>query len=42
VAKPAIGPTWGLHADDVNLVLGNLVDDVAAEETASSQSQQRA
>lgn len=34
VVKPMLGPTWGLHADDVNLALGNLVNDVAAEETA--------
>lgn len=28
------GPAWGYHADDVNLVLGNLVADVATEEAA--------
>jgi hypothetical protein len=27
-----LGPTWGLHLDDVNLALGNLVQDVAAQE----------
>jgi hypothetical protein len=30
----ALGPTWGYHADDVNLALGDLVRDVAGEETA--------
>ena len=34
VVTPVLGPTWGLHIDDVNLGLGNLVDDVRAEETA--------
>ena len=29
-----LGPTWGLHVDDVNLALGNLVQDVADEEAA--------
>ena len=38
VVKPMLGPTWGLHADDVNLALGNLVNDVTAEEAAYSQS----
>jgi hypothetical protein len=28
------GPQWGFHVDDVNLGLGNLVSDVAAEEAA--------
>lgn len=28
----ALGPTWGFHADDVNLALGNLVQIVAHEE----------
>lgn len=36
VVKPTLGPTWGLHADDVNLALGNLVTDVSAEEAAFS------
>jgi hypothetical protein len=36
VVKPTLGPTWGLHADDVNLALGNLVNDVSAEEAAYS------
>jgi hypothetical protein len=33
VVTPTLGPTWGLHLDDVNLALGNLVDDVRAQET---------
>ncbi len=28
------GPLWGFHTVDVNLALGNLVADVAAEEAA--------
>ena len=36
VVMPTLGPTWGLHLDDVNLSLGNLVNDVMAEETAYS------
>ena len=31
------GPEWGYHVEDVNLALGNLVDDVAAEEAAYTQ-----
>jgi hypothetical protein len=38
VVSAALGPTWGLHLDDVNLALGNLVADVTAEE-ASYQAQ---
>jgi len=34
MVKPTLGPTWGLHADDVNLAVGNLVNDVKAEESA--------
>jgi hypothetical protein len=30
----ADGPQWGFHTDDVNLALGNLLVDVAAEESA--------
>lgn len=34
--RPAVsdlgGPQWGLHVDDVNLAMGNLVDDVRAAE----------
>jgi hypothetical protein len=29
-----LGPTWGLHLDDVNLALGNLVLDVGLEEAS--------
>jgi hypothetical protein len=29
---PTLGPTWGLHLDDMNLPLGNLVLDVAFQE----------
>jgi hypothetical protein len=36
VVTPTLGPTWGLHLDDVNLALGNLVNDVTAEESAYS------
>jgi len=36
VVTPTLGPNWGLHLDDVNLALGNLVNDVTAEETAYS------
>jgi hypothetical protein len=30
----ALGPTWGLHLDDVNLALGNLID-IVGQETAA-------
>jgi hypothetical protein len=33
VTEP-LGPTWGLHLDDVNLALGNLVQIVAHQEAA--------
>ena len=39
-ASPFIGastPQWGLHVFDINLLLGNLVDDVAAQEAAYAQ-----
>jgi hypothetical protein len=29
-----LGPDWGLHLDDVNLALGDLVHDVSLEEAA--------
>jgi hypothetical protein len=29
-----LGPAWGYHLDDVNLALGNLVDDVRGQEAA--------
>jgi hypothetical protein len=32
VVTETLGPTWGLHVDDVNLALGNLVNDVQAAE----------
>jgi hypothetical protein len=32
----SLGPDWGYHAEDVNLALGNLVNDVAQEEAAYS------
>ena len=31
VVQPVLGPTWGLHLDDVNLALGNLVQIVRDE-----------
>jgi hypothetical protein len=31
VPAEAHGPEWGLHVDDVNLALGNLVSTVASE-----------
>ena len=34
VVQPALGPTWGLHEYDVNLALGNLIEDVSAAEAA--------
>jgi hypothetical protein len=34
VLRDSLGPTWGLHVYDVNLTLGNLVDDVRSETTA--------
>jgi hypothetical protein len=36
VVTQALGPEWGLHLDDVNLALGDLVTDVRVEETAYS------
>lgn len=41
VVTPTLGPTWGLHVDDVNLSLGNLVNDVRAEESAYAQHHKR-
>jgi hypothetical protein len=32
--KEDLGPTWGLHVNDANLALGDLVTDVHQEETA--------
>jgi Protein of unknown function (DUF3089) len=34
VVSETLGPTWGYHADDLGLFLGNLVGDVATEELA--------
>jgi Protein of unknown function (DUF3089) len=34
VVTEALGPTWGYHLDDVNLALGNLINDVRGEEAA--------
>ena len=36
VVTPTLGPTWGLHLNDVNLAVGNLVQDVAAQEATYS------
>ena len=36
VVTESLGPVWGYHLDDVNLALGDLVDDVRAEEAAFS------
>jgi Protein of unknown function (DUF3089) len=36
VVSPTLGPTWGLHLEDVNLALGNLLADVTAEEASYS------
>lgn len=36
VVVPTLGPTWGLHLDDVNLTLGNLLLDAAYEESTYS------
>jgi hypothetical protein len=32
VVTESLGPAWGFHVDDVNLALGNLVNDVGAAE----------
>jgi hypothetical protein len=34
VVTESLGPTWGYHADDINLALGNLVQDVRLQEAA--------
>jgi hypothetical protein len=34
VVSQILGPTWGLHLDDVNLALGNLVDDLRQQAKA--------
>jgi Protein of unknown function (DUF3089) len=37
VAKETLGPTWGLHLVDVNIALGNLVDDLQRQADNYSQ-----
>jgi Protein of unknown function (DUF3089) len=39
--EETLGPTWGYHADDVNLALGNLVTDVSAAEASWTAEQAR-
>jgi hypothetical protein len=34
VVSETLGAAWGYHVDDINLALGNLVDDVSAAEAA--------
>jgi hypothetical protein len=34
VVTESLGPTWGYHVDDINLALGNLVQDVRRQEAA--------
>jgi hypothetical protein len=34
IVSASLGPTWGLHLDDVNLALENLVQDVSLKEKA--------
>ncbi|HVA75522.1 MAG TPA: DUF3089 domain-containing protein [Acidimicrobiales bacterium] len=34
VVTESLGPLWGYHVDDIQLTLGNLVDDVRTEEAA--------
>jgi hypothetical protein len=34
VVSPVLGPTWGLHLEDVNIALGNLVDLVREQASA--------
>jgi hypothetical protein len=36
VVTESLGPTWGYHADDLALSMGNLLQDVTGEETAWS------
>jgi hypothetical protein len=36
VVTEALGPTWGYHVNDINLTLGNLVNDVKAQEGSYS------
>jgi hypothetical protein len=34
--SPDLGPTWGLHVYDANLALGDLINDVRQQESAST------
>ncbi|MDQ2726007.1 MAG: DUF3089 domain-containing protein [Actinomycetota bacterium] len=34
VIEATLGPAWGYHVEDMNIALGNLVNDVAAQEQA--------
>jgi hypothetical protein len=34
IVMESLGPTWGYHVYDINLALGNLVQDVRAEAAA--------
>lgn len=34
LVQETLGPTWGYHLEDINLALGNLIVDVARDETA--------
>ncbi len=38
VVSQILGPTWGLHLDDVNIALGNLVDDLRQQAKAFARS----
>jgi hypothetical protein len=38
VVTEKLGPAWGYHLDDINLALGNLVNDVRAQEAAYTSS----
>jgi hypothetical protein len=38
VVSEKLGPAWGYHLDDINLALGNLVNDVRSEEAAYTSS----
>ena len=34
LVSETLGPAWGYHLDDINLALGNLVNDVRLQEQA--------
>jgi hypothetical protein len=42
IVQQTLGPTWGLHAEDVNLALGNLVPIVQDQATAYTEALQSA